>query len=72
TEWRMRIRVSPSFTLNIQAQTNLNSNMSTFIILQQAGARFRERLVNLCTGCQRVGRWSGMKPTVKWGETSMR
>jgi guanylate kinase len=34
----MRIRVSPSFTLNIQAQTNLNSNMSTFIILQQAGA----------------------------------
>jgi hypothetical protein len=37
----MKNRVSPSFTLNIQAQTSLNSNMSTFIILQQAGAHAR-------------------------------
>jgi hypothetical protein len=39
----MRIQVCPSFTLNIQAETSLNSNVSTFIILQQAGARYSRK-----------------------------
>jgi hypothetical protein len=34
----MKIRVYPSFTLTIQAQTTLNGNASTVIFLQQAGA----------------------------------